>query len=717
MTSGPDPSAGILPEMVITETEPPRAPARREPAGRFGYQPALDGLRGVAVAAVLCFHADFAWARGGFLGVSTFFTLSGFLITTLLVQEYRSTGTIARWAFWSRRLRRLMPAALLTLGLVVVYATFAAPPEQLRDLRGDVGSALAYVANWRFVFADRSYADLFALPSAVQHFWSLAIEEQFYLFYPIIVFIALRPGRPGVDPRTRTKRVQVRLGGTLVALIAGSLLIGRIFAGNSTRVYYGTDTRAAELLVGALLAVAVMGTPRLRHRSAQAAASYAGLGALVLSAILWWRVPFGTSFLSRGGLAVYAIGTAVILLGALQPGPLQSVLSWRPLVLLGVISYGVYLLHWPIFLWLDPVRTGLDGFALFAVRIAVTLAAAIASYTLVEQPIRRRRLPPRIRLSWVMPAAVAAVVVSMVVVSANPPAPAFDLRASHDAAAPSARQRSAARARAQATLRSLAATTAPNDTRPPLIPNEAGKPSRLLILGNSVGLTLAAGFDAWAPAHGMAIDNRAEPGCGITRGGSGRYGNFGAGPTLPYCDDWPSRFAYLLDRDLPQTVMVLFGSWEVIDRQMPGSTQWTSIGQPVYDQWLREELEAATRLLVSRGSRVVWLTSPYVDVGRTIPGHPLTPESRPGRMDRYNQILREVVAEFPGQATLVDLQAQLGALPGGQLDPVARPDGIHFTKSAATDVVRDWLGPTVAAISREDRAQFSEPPTIVHATR
>ena len=170
-----------------------RPPSR---SSRLTHLPALDGLRGVAVIAVLCFHGGFSWAKGGFLGVSMFFTLSGFLITSLLLREWGTDRHIDLRAFWSRRFRRLMPAALATLVGVCVLAWWLGTHAELHSLRLDVWAAVAYVANWRFIFAGRSYADLFSAPSPVQHFWSLAVEEQFYFVYPLIAFGALRARRP-----------------------------------------------------------------------------------------------------------------------------------------------------------------------------------------------------------------------------------------------------------------------------------------------------------------------------------------------------------------------------------------------------------------------------------------------------------------------------------------------------------------------------------------
>ena len=209
---------------------------------RFPYLPALDGIRGLSVAAVLVFHGGLGWASGGFLGVSTFFTLSGFLITSLLLDEYQMTGRIALLEFWTRRFRRLMPAALLTLSGVALYGALLANPQQLWRLRADSLSSLFYFANWQFMFSGRAYEELFVRPSPVQHFWSLSIEEQFYLAFPLL-FLAICRWAGGS---------RARLGGALAALAATSLVLTACLhqpEGASTRVYYGTDTRAAELLI------------------------------------------------------------------------------------------------------------------------------------------------------------------------------------------------------------------------------------------------------------------------------------------------------------------------------------------------------------------------------------------------------------------------------------------------------------------------------------
>src|SRR3954465_13898179 len=231
-------------------------------SARLRHISALDGMRGLAVALVLLFHGGVAQARGGYLGVTMFFTLSGFLITSLLLVEHAGSGRLSLRRFWARRARRLVPALLLTFPLValVVRLSPQAPPS---GLMGDAASSLLWFQNWRLVLAHSSYADLFSLPSPFQHFWSLAVEEQYYLVFPLLALFFL--GRAG-------KRAFATLLGILIVV---SVALGTAMTAHAptiTRAYYGTDSRIAEILIGALLAVAVVRdgatlplAPRLRH--------------------------------------------------------------------------------------------------------------------------------------------------------------------------------------------------------------------------------------------------------------------------------------------------------------------------------------------------------------------------------------------------------------------------------------------------------------------
>src|SRR3954471_3191563 len=475
---------------------------------------ALDGLRGLAVAAVLLYHSQFSWARGGFLGVSAFFTLSGFLITSLLINQ-RERGVPLR-RFWGRRARRLLPAAMLALLGVLVFAATIATNDQLRLLRGDVIATLTYVANWRFYLSGQSYAHLFSAPSPVLHFWSLAIEEQFYVVFPLIVALVVWATR-----RTTVLRRRQVLGALLTAGIVASVVASRfLYARNgSTRVYYGTDTRAAELLVGALLAVILAGkitTDRPASRRVGALAAVGGFGALAVMVWWWATVDQTDSWLYHGGFAAHAALAAIVIAAARVRGPFATALGWRPLAALGVISYGVYLFHWPIYLWLTPARTGLAAAPLLLLRVTLTITLAIASFVFLEQPILRgtrspiipeRAVPKRwFSARLALPLTASAIVATLLLVTASVPAPTVVF-------APLSAQASV--------LQILAHKPAP-PPKPVLKPmyrrfNEH-RPLRVLVVGDSVGQTLGRGLELWAATTGRAtVENDATYFCSLGR--------------------------------------------------------------------------------------------------------------------------------------------------------------------------------------------------------
>lgn len=357
------------------------APTPTPPPRRLRHVGALDGLRGVAVLAVVVYHLDERWLPGGFLGVSVFFTLSGFLITNLLLGEWAGTRTIALGTFWNRRFRRLLPAALAGLILATLLSWLWADANQLENLRGDVVAALAYVANWRFILKGDLYGAGFHAPSPVLHYWSLAIEEQFYVVVALIAVVLAR--------FTRHRRAWLITFGAL-ALLSMWATVRLWSAGDVNRIYFGSDTRAFELLAGVLLAVVIRFRvpPRLERWSARhVVAIVAAIG--MMSAFAFTHTT--QAWLYHGGFWLVACGSVLLIVGALDSGPLARGLSWRPLAALGLTSYGVYLYHWPIFVFFTHERTGLDGVALVAVRLTITFALAIASYVLLEQPVRRGR--------------------------------------------------------------------------------------------------------------------------------------------------------------------------------------------------------------------------------------------------------------------------------------------------------------------------------------
>ncbi|WP_203935997.1 acyltransferase family protein, partial [Planosporangium mesophilum] len=343
--------------------------------------PALDGVRALAVTAVLVFHARPGWLPGGFLGVDAFFVLSGFLITGLLLAEAHDTATIRLAAFWARRARRLLPALLTVLITVAVTARYVLPAHNPASLRLDALATLGYAANWRMIFHGGDYFARTAPPSPLQHTWSLGIEEQFYLLWPLLVVLALR--------RTPTRSARTTLLTLCVAgTAAAALLTAALYhPDDPARVYYGTDTRAGALLTGCALAILLTGRTVTRTRPLTIAA---GCATIALAAAL--ILAHGQSpWLYHGGLTAIALTVAVVLahLTTTPHSPAARLLSTRPLAWLGQISYGLYLWHWPLFAALNTDHTGLTATPLFTLRIAATITIAAASYHLVEQPIRQ----------------------------------------------------------------------------------------------------------------------------------------------------------------------------------------------------------------------------------------------------------------------------------------------------------------------------------------
>ena len=346
----------------------------------------LDGLRAVAVIAVLLFHADLGILPGGFFGVDVFFVISGFLITTLLLREHVSTGRIDVVGFWRRRARRLLPALFLVLAGVAVFAAAAVPDAVVR-LRADVLAALAYATNWYLIFDHESYFATIGRPSLPRHLWSLAVEEQFYVAWPIVLAVALAVLR--------------RRGAfVLTVLIAAASVAWTVVLfdpdADPSRVYYGTDTRLFGLLAGAALAFvwsARLNGARLRTGPASARLHWSDVVAVAgLAALAWafWAADEFDPFLYPWGTLAIALVTAAVIAAVTHPaGRVGRVLDIAPLQWIGRRSYGIYLWHWPVFVLTRPgLDVSLPPAATLALRLGVTLALAAISYRFVEVPIR-----------------------------------------------------------------------------------------------------------------------------------------------------------------------------------------------------------------------------------------------------------------------------------------------------------------------------------------
>ena len=354
---------------------------------RSGYIPpiaALDGIRAIAVIAVLLYHADLLWAPGGFLGVEVFFVLSGFLITTLLWSELIATGGLGFRGFWFRRARRLLPA-LFGLLLVTLAAFLIGWPHEIAAIRGDVAAAFTYSSNWYLIGVKRSYFQAVGRPSPFGHLWSLAIEEQFYLLWPLALVLLYKLVR-------RPKRVAGVIGGAALASAIGMWVLYN--SSDPSRVYYGTDTRAAGLLIGAALAILWRPwTPGFKVKISPRLLDVAALGAIGVLGWAFWRWDELGSFTYRPGIQIVALASAVLIAACVHPETHLRALGWKPLRWVGQRSYGIYLWHWPIYV---VTRPGIDvpwsSGPTLVLRLGLTLLLAELSYRYVEEPIRRGAL-------------------------------------------------------------------------------------------------------------------------------------------------------------------------------------------------------------------------------------------------------------------------------------------------------------------------------------
>lgn len=478
----------------------------------------LDGLRGLAVAAVIIYHLDPGWLPGGFLGVDVFFVISGFLITSLLISEMEKAqlekdSAFRLGHFWARRARRLLPALIgLLLAVTLLSALFA--PDAVQRLRGDLPASLLFVENWRLVFHHDSYVTATARPPLLLHTWSLAIEEQFYLLWPpLLVWLLKRRV-------ARSRIALIALGGATVS----SILMAVAFhaGGDPSSDYFATSSHCQGILIGCALGAALRPgemidavKPRARRLLASG-----GLCVLALATAATFVLHFGSALTYRGGMVLLDLAVAAVIVVAVHPacrfGP---ALDCSPLRWLGTRSYSLYLWHWPIF---DLTRPGVDlaasGFPLLALRVAATAAAAEASYRWIEQPWRtgraqaalRSRLHAKalVRGSVLTSGAVVAMVAVLVATISSPSAPAVLA----EGATPAARVTQAefhhpppttpTTTASTSTTPTTTATTSTSSSVPPASP---ASHEPILAIGDSVLLAASPALDQ-SFGHDITID-------------------------------------------------------------------------------------------------------------------------------------------------------------------------------------------------------------------
>ena len=694
-------------------------------APRIRYQPALDGVRALAVVAVLLFHAGVPGFDGGYLGVSVFFTLSGYLITSLLIAEHDTTGTIDLPAFYGRRMRRLLPASVLTVGIIVVLSSITDWFEGVSSLRAQVIGSLFQVANWVLLAGDGSYQELLAetsgTPSPLEHFWSLAIEEQFYWLWPLAMLFVLQRVGPH---RSRTIVIGVM---TLLAALAAPV-IAQVWGADAA--YWATPARLAEILVGAFLAMLL--ARRLELPSPLALLAPLGLIVLAASVVLF---PAAGGPAYEGALPLVGLVSGSLLLGLQVDGPVRDGLSIAPLVFVGRISYGVYLYHWPIYVVLDADRAGFDGAPLVLARLALTFVVAAASYFFFEQPIRHAAkvgfrptfiaslsatsgvavaslvlVPTALGNYWESDdrAAEAAAIDTAdtaplipIVPTTEPGSPATTAPATIGGTTPTDPvDTTATSGPADTTVPApsaptdsvdTTAVTEPATTTIPPIP-ELARPVRALMVGDSTAEAIGAGLVSWAADNPdlAQVQTDVERGCGFVVVGDRAVGD-GWEPTPDRCVEWvddsvPAQVAELA----PDVVVLMVTPWDVIDHRFDGASESTPF-DPEFEAALTESYRSVIGGLADAGvSSIVWIEPPTPN--------PLwmsrdTPQADPARYEVVERVVTDLQADYP-QLRILPFAAWHEA-EGLDDDKEIRPDGVHWTPDVSRLISENYLGEQV----------------------
>lgn len=659
----------------------------------MGYQPALDGVRAVSVIAVILYHAGFPWMHGGFFGVEVFFVVSGFLITSLLVEERDRVGRVDLRQFWVRRWRRLLPALVAVLVAVSAWVVFWGSLEQRAQMRRDLPWAIGYLANWGQVVSETPY--FAGTPTLLRHLWSLAVEEQWYVLWPLVFMLV---ARRGADDRRRGRML---VGLSFLVMLATALAWSADWPtrwGDATNaLYLSTVSRSSGLLLGAALAFLwrpwrIVHPPRAHAARTLDLAAVVALGVLLVAFVVG-RVDSGVTYL--GLLPVVTLSSAVVIAVAVHPWStlVRPAFSRRPLVEIGKRSYGLYLWSWPISRMCDAYTGSVGRFILAMV---ITVPVSEASYRFVETPIRQgvlgRWWADKRRRDWntitlaAGTSTIALLVPLMLYFAAAP--------ASFDAA----RDTSSGVVfdpRAVASTTSAPATEASTSLVPATDPGASGEPTttsippmptdlprRMVIVGDSTAHSLAINMPDGIEAT-FAIEDGSVEGCSVYDTGVAVSSRNGYTRTFSTCAGWEAEWVAAAERADAQLALVVIGAWDVFDVELDG--QVLAFGTQANDDRFVAGVQRGVDALVSTGARVALLEIPCMrpqDVSGA--GVPALPErGMDDHVARLNDLLRQVAAANSATTTFVAGPTEYCADPAIASDLGYRWDGVHPYKPGA----------------------------------
>jgi peptidoglycan/LPS O-acetylase OafA/YrhL len=639
---------------------------------------ALDGMRGIAVLLVLLFHFKIGPFHGGFVGVTVFFTLSGFLICSRTLTEIGRRGTFKVLDFFERRVRRLAPAAIACIVFVVIATNLVGTHEQHASVPGDALAALANVANWRFLIHGTSYTDLFAAPSPLNHFWSLAIEEQFYLLFPAVVWVVLK-----LPPRVRAAAVAI-----LVAVALEWAVHAATTADNFNRFYYGTDARMAELLIGVILALSLhywhvrVPQPAGMGRLAITLIAGAGLATILIGGMTYRN---GGLDYQHGGAFIIGLASAALIVGGLEgSNGVARLCSVPPLVWVGKVSYGAYLYHWPIYALSGKSWGPLHGTALGIAQLSLSLLLAGLSFRYLEAPIQRRKFAPsrRILLRGWSRAIVGAAALTVVLGLVHPARGGSAFAQAGGLQIPTA-----ARVNPGAVL---ARTSGAN------------RPLRVVVTGDSTSRVIANALINYQNAHPTRLQvlDLSLPGCPITPTDRIRNYTGEQGQDVSLCGAWMLNLPARVAAFKPDVSVVFLSVMEETD-QRALSGGWDNVLDPSYRARQEDAFGRLVNVLSETGAPVTWADAPYFKFQTDLPWI----SDAPDRTDELNAMYRDLAASHRN-VTLLNYAVHLNR-PGHVVDTSVRPDGIHMNDTAAANLLRTWLLPTLDRYKPHDGSDGS----------
>ena len=677
----------------------------------MGYQPGLDGLRAISVAAVVLYHAGFTWMYGGFLGVEVFFVVSGFLITSLLIEERERTGGVRLKQFWLRRARRLLPALFAVLIVVGAWIALFGTAQQQSDMHRDLLPGLFYFANWGQIFGGAQYFGNF---SPLRHLWSLAVEEQWYLLWPL-AFVAL----------TRGNRRNVQIGRWILGAAAAVMVLTWWLASpealTSDRInfmYLSTLTRSSGLLLGAGSAF-VWRPWRARTAVSNGAgvmlnvAGFAALGGLVFAFI---NVHLTDRSLFRWQLAAVSILSLVVVATVVHPAAIaaRSFFGLPALVNLGKRSYGVYLWSWPIMVLCGAY---VGSWSRFIAAMAITAVVAEFSYIYIETPIRKgalgRWFAQHHDHDWstrTLSIGVAAVVlvgslglfysrVQRFDRAAGGPDVAIDLAKLESAVTQAPATPSTSVVEAEAVAPGVTATVSPTTVAPVAanVVQPAG-PARMVIVGDSQAHALAINLPSGIETAFKITDGSVE-GCSVYSDGTVHSQRAGFNRSFADCGGWADKWGKAAHTGHAQIALVVLGAWDVFDVDVGG--QLIRFNTPAADKRFTDDLGEGIAALRAAGSKVALLEVPCMrpkDVkGAGVPALPERADD--ARVAHLNQLLQQVAATDPANVSFVKGPTEWCNDPAISTDLGYRWDGVHVYKPGAK-LIYETIAPALLAIPR-----------------